>query len=430
GVVLHARPPEFFLSDGIKGFRIVSADAPALEPGERVEAAGFPRLGGPTPVLLETKVRKVARDALPVAAKISAEKLPDAKLDSTRVQMTATLLSDAMRQDERVIEAQAGNHRFVARLAGRGGDAKPIERGSLLQLTGTYASTPVDRPSSAAEPFEILLNEPADLIVLHRGPWWTVRRTIIGVAILTGGLLLALGWVLSLRRTVALRSRQLAKEIEEREATERHRAMESERARVAQDLHDELGSGLTEAGILTSLVQNSAIPQEKKDGYLVQLGEVCRGLVTGLDEIVWAVNPRYDSVTDLAGYFSLFAQRFLELAGIQCRLKIDDSVAGHPLDSRRRHGLFLAFKEALNNIVRHSGASEVWLEIAVAEGQLDIGLADNGRGFAVAEDSPGSDGLAGMSARMDKLGGACRVDTQPGRGTTVEFSLTLERNGS
>ncbi|MCW1923986.1 PA14 domain-containing protein [Luteolibacter arcticus] len=426
GTVLHGRPPELYLTDGGRGFRVVSADTSGLKPGDRVEASGYPRLGGPSPVLLETRVRGIGHEAIPEPQVVSADRLPDAALDATRVSIEASLLSDSLREQERVLEVQAGSQRFVARLATADRTAKPVERGSIVRLSGVYVAGLPDR--AAAEPFELLLHEPGDLVVLHRGPWWTARHTMFAIAILSGGLSLALGWVFSLRRTVALRSRQLAAEIEERQSSERHREMESERARVAQDLHDELGSGLTEAGILTSLVQSDAIPQEKKDGYLTQLGEVCRGLVTGLDEIVWAVNPRYDSVTDLAGYFSLFAQRFLDLAGIQCRLKIADSVAGHPLDSRRRHGLFLAFKEALNNIVRHSGATEVKLEIAVTAGRLDVALADNGRGFAIAPDSPGSDGLAGMLARMEKLGGACRIETNPGRGTSVGFSLPLEKN--
>jgi len=171
------------------------------------------------------------------------------------------------------------------------------------------------------------------------------------------------------------------------------------------------------------------VPAEKKNGYLDQLAEVCRGLVTGLDEIVWAVNPRYDSVADLAGYFSLFAQRFLDLAGIHCRLQIADSVPDHPLGSHVRHHLFLAFKEALNNIVRHSGASEVRLAIGVEDRTLTVELADNGRGLESGDPLPGSDGLAGMKGRMEKLGGECRVAGSPG-GTTVEFRLPLERSNA
>lgn len=429
GTILHAHPPEFFLSDGARGFRIVGRDAPVLEPGDRVEAVGFPRVGGPSPVLMEAHVRKTGGGPLPDPVSVDAASLPNPRLDSTRVSVEGRLLSDTLRQTERVLEMQSGQQRFVARLAGTD-EVKPIERGSLLSLTGIYASASGGRPAVSAEAFELLLNHPSDLHVLKRGPWWTLRHTIVLTAILSGGLLLVGISNFLLRRTVAQRTRELASEIEEREVAERHRELEKERSRVANDLHDELGAGLTEAGILTSLVKNPAVPAEKKDGYLDQLAEVCRGLVTGLDEIVWAVNPRYDSVADLAGYFSLFAQRFLGLAGIHCRLQIAESVTEHPLGSHVRHEIFLAFKEALNNIVRHSGANEVRFAIGVEDRTLTVELVDNGRGLEPGVLAPGSDGLAGMKERMEKLGGACRVAENPGGGTTVEFRLPLERSNA
>ncbi|WP_367874152.1 ATP-binding protein [Luteolibacter sp. Populi] len=427
GVVLNARPPEYFLSDDARGFRIVGSEGVPLRAGDRVEATGFPRLGGPSPVLMEAQVRRTGGAALPEPKAVPSTDLLNPRLDATRVSVEATLLSDTLRLDERVLEMQAGDQRFVARLVAPEGEVKPIERGSLLRLVGTYASAVSGRPAATAEPFELLLNSPEDFVILQRGPWWTLRHTIFAIAILSGGLLLALMWVLLLRRTVAQRGKQLAAEIEERQTAERYHAMEMERTRVAQDLHDELGSGLTEAGILTSLVKNPGVPAEKKAGYLDQLAEVCQALVTGLDEIVWAVNPRYDSVADLAGYFSLFAQRFLGLVGINCRLQIAESVAEHPLDSHVRHDIFLAFKEALNNIVRHSQAREVRLAIGVEDRILKVSLADDGRGLDPATAAPGSDGLVGMKERMEKLGGSCRVTSNPGGGTVVEFSLPLER---
>ncbi|MEK7952350.1 ATP-binding protein [Luteolibacter soli] len=426
GTVLHAHPPELFLSDGARGFRILSREAPVLSPGDQVEASGFPRLGGPSPVLMETFVRKTGTGSLPDAVSVDSANLPNARLDSMRVTVEGSLLSDSLRQSERVLEMRSGKQRFVARLAVTG-DVKPIERGSLLRLTGIYASAAVARAGTNAEPFELLLNHPEDIQILERGPWWTLKHTIILISILSGVLLLVMVSNFLLRRTVVQRTRELALEMEERQVAERNREVQEERTRVAHDLHDELGAGLTEAGILTSLVKNPAVPAEKKDGYLEQLAEVCRGLVTGLDEIVWAVNPRYDSVGDLAGYFSLFAQRFLDLAGIQCRLQIADAVPEHPLASHVRHHLFLAFKEALNNIVRHSGASEVKLAIGVADRTLTVELADNGRGLEPGNPVPGSDGLAGMKGRMEKLGGECRVASSPGE-TTVEFRLPLERS--
>ena len=95
------------------------------------------------------------------------------------------------------------------------------------------------------------------------------------------------------------------------------------------------------------------------------------------------------------------------------------------MDSRLRHHVFLAFKEALNNAVRHSRASEVRITMEVVKNQLRITVGDNGKGFTAEPDLPGSDGLAGMQQRMQKLGGECRIRSQAGEGTTVEFCLPL-----
>lgn len=428
--VLYAQPHEYFLHDGTIGLRIFTSETLPLQPGDQVEAVGFPRLDGPSPVLLEAVARKTGHSPLPDSTRVAVEELSDPRRDSTLVQIEAQLLSDTVRQEERVLEMQAGPHRFVARLRNFRPAVKPIVRSSLLQLTGVYASAREGHGSARPDSFELLLNNPGDVIVLKQGPWWTLRHTFVVISVLAGGLLLSLVWVKMLRQTVAQRTTQLATEIEERQRAEQHRVMEQERARVAQDLHDELGSGLTEAGILSSLAKNPAIPQASKEDYLDQLSETCRSLVTGLDEIVWAVNPRYDSAADLAGYYSLFAQRFLNLAGIACRLEVAESIPAHPLDSRLRHGIFLAFKEALNNVVRHSRATEVRLVIGVDSGELRISVSDNGCGFEPGGDSPGSDGLVGMKRRMQNLGGECRLSSQPGTGTTVEFSLPLERSTS
>lgn len=428
GTLLYASPPEFMLFDGAKGFRVISDTAAGLKAGDQVEASGFPRLGGPSPVLLEASARKIGDAVLPAPASIGPKNLPDARLDSTLVNVEATLVSDTMRRDERALEMRSGSNRFTAYVPADATLPKRFNKDSVLRLTGVYVNTQADGSAPSPDPFELRLADASQLQVLYRGPWWTTRHTIIVIAILSGGLLLASVWVTVLRRTVTKRSAELAREIESREALERHRVVEQERSRVAQDLHDELGSGLTEAGILTSLVQNPGIPQDQKAGYLDQLSEVCHTMVTGLDEIVWAVNPRYDSAADLAGYFSLFAQRFLGLAGINCRFRIDDAIPAHPLDSRLRHGIFLAFKEALNNIVKHSGATEVHLSIQARDGVLQITLADDGRGFESGAPAPGSDGLSGIESRMKELGGSSGIETKPGQGTEVRLLLPLEKS--
>ena len=427
GTVIHVRQGEYFLLDGQTGMRVLPAQSQPLHSGDQIEAVGFPSLSGSGLILQEAQVRKIGRASLPEPVKVSSDDLLNQNHYSTLVQVQAVVISDALQRDRRVLELQTGPHHFLATLSGKGKFSIPVSPGSRLQLTGVYSSAQDDLDGESLDPFELLLSSPADILVLQRPSWWTVRRAITVVSTLAGGLGITIIWVLLLRRTVEERTAQLQKEIEERQRVEQHRVMEQERTRVAQDLHDELGTGLTQVALLGSLAKNPSLPIERKNLYLDQLSESARTLVTGLDEIVWAVNPKYDSVASLASYFALFTQRFLNLAGIACRFDASENMEDHPLDSHLRHSIFLAFKEALNNVVRHSGATEVRLGIAVIRGELTISIADNGGGFAVGSRPQGSDGIAGMHHRMKELGGHCVINSNLGSGTTVIFNLPLEK---
>ena len=148
-------------------------------------------------------------------------------------------------------------------------------------------------------------------------------------------------------------------------------------------------------------------------------------MVTSLDEIVWAVNPRNDTVVSLAGYFGSYAQRLLELASVACGLDVAKDLPDHPLDPTFRQGLFLAFKEAVTNVVRHSGASHAWLRIAVRDGDLVVEVTDNGRGIQTDARRRAGDGLANMHARLKSLGGDCDVISASNQGATIRFRAPL-----
>ena len=429
GQVIYSTPYEQFLLDGQVGLRALTKEQMQLSVGDLVEVVGFPQLGGPSAVLRETLLRKTGSAALPAPVSIPQDDLLNRDHDSTLVRVEGVLVNDITNRNGRVLELQDGTSHFLARLALGLEKWKPLTTGSRLQLTGVYSWAAEDRAGNSLNSFELLLNSDNGIVVLKRGPWWTVRRAITAAATLAGALGFAFIWITMLRRTVDERTAQLQRQIEKRQIAEQRRAMEEERMRVAQDLHDELGAGLTEVSILGGLARNPSIPEEKKHEYLDQITDAARSLVTGLDEIVWAVNPQYDSVASMATYYSLFAQRFLQLAGIACRLQIAKTFPEYPLDSRSRHGIFLAFKEAFNNIVRHSQASEVRLRIEVIDAELILSIADNGRGFQYGTAAPGSDGLAGMEQRLRKMGGSCQIESQPGRGTSVTFRLQLEKMG-
>jgi signal transduction histidine kinase len=151
--------------------------------------------------------------------------------------------------------------------------------------------------------------------------------------------------------------------------------------------------------------------------------------VTGLDEIVWAVNPRNDSVNSLGSYLCRYAQGFLESAAIRCHLEMQDAVPDRPLNSEQRHNLFLAFKEALANVAKHSGATGVRIRIGCDDKAcLSVRIEDNGCGLPPAAGvAPGADGLDNLRHRLARIGGHCDVTSPAAGGVSVSFSLPLAR---
>ncbi len=212
------------------------------------------------------------------------------------------------------------------------------------------------------------------------------------------------------------------------ERLERQRELERERARIAQDLHDDLGAGLTEIGLTSELVQDATLPREETRGYAQEIAARARELVAALDEIVWAVNPRNDSLPAVAAYFCQFAQHLSQPAGLRCRLDIAPALPDLPLDADQRHNLFLAFKEAIHNVVRHARAQEIRLAVAMEGRELIVRLRDDGEGFTPGPTAVGEDGLGNMRHRLRHLGGSCEVSSAPGRGTEVTFRLPLKHD--
>jgi len=210
-----------------------------------------------------------------------------------------------------------------------------------------------------------------------------------------------------------------------RQRVEHQRAMEEERTRIAQDLHDELGSGITEMSMLAARAKSTAAANETRGQHLDQVGIKARELVTALDEIVWAMNPRHDSLASLISYFSLYADRFLGLANISWKLDAPGLQVDLPIDSKRRHQLFLAFKEALTNVVRHSGGSEVQIKILDCNQQLQLRILDNGRGLPPDLASRETDGIANMRSRLEKLGGRIEITNNTPQGTSLLFELPV-----
>jgi len=228
---------------------------------------------------------------------------------------------------------------------------------------------------------------------------------------------------------VAHRTVLLEKEIHEREQSEQRRVLEQERARVAHDLHDELGAGLAQIGLIGALAQRPHAQPERARGLLAEITTRSREMVTALDEIVWAINPKHDTTNSVSGYLGDYAQEFLRPTSIVCRLDVTSEEHSQHMESTERHQMFLAFKEALTNVVKHAKATEVFVRIAIRRGKLSVTLEDNGKGILSNPEGSYSNGngMQTMQMRLQNIGGRCEINSRPQGGTIVSFHLPINR---
>jgi signal transduction histidine kinase/ligand-binding sensor domain-containing protein len=204
---------------------------------------------------------------------------------------------------------------------------------------------------------------------------------------------------------------------------EQQAALQRERARIAKDIHDDLGANLTQIAYLGELAQQDQAEPTKAASRIEKISATARQAVKSLDEIVWAVNPRNDTLAHLIEYAGQFALDYLRTAGIRCRLDFPEQSPARELSTDLRHNLFLVIKEALHNIVKHAHAGEVWLRASFNDQALDMTIEDNGCGFKQEPDDTFADGLRNMRQRMSDIGGECRFESQPGQGMRVILHL-------
>lgn len=430
GQVLHEENGEYFLADGTNGLRFIPKGPEDLNPGDMVEAVGLVELGGRSPVLREAVARRIGTRALPSPKLLSPDGLLSGSYDAMLVTLGARLVQISRNRSGYALEMQAGARNFVTRLAGRDGTLPAYAPGSLLRITGVYAGQVGPLASGqGVMSFELLLNSAGDVKLLASPSWWTVRRALAVLAAMILILLIGLVWIALLRRQVEERSQQLAAEMRRHEHTERQREMEEERSRIARDLHDDLGAALTQIRFLSALESRDSRASETTRDRMARVSDKSNEMVASLDEIVWAINPANDSVASLATYLCHFAEEFFKATPVRCRLDVADALPPESMTSEVRHHVYLAVREALNNIAKHSKATEAWLCIAAANGGLRITVEDNGRGFTPNGLNGHSQGLTNMEQRMKKVGGCFNCESRPGAGTICRFVMPLEPPG-
>jgi len=265
-------------------------------------------------------------------------------------------------------------------------------------------------------------------------PWYLRRDIWAGCA--------AVGLVAGALVARAVSLRQMRRRLDE---MERVHALDRERARIARDLHDDIGAGLTEIAMQTDWVRRD-VQGLASAATVARAEKACASamdLVRSVDAIVWAVNPANDTLDRFVPYLTHSAEQFLDAAGVSMRFDVPAQVPPLPLSGAVRHDLFLVVREAINNAVKHAHPQVVRLGVRLENGaahgssengpQLVITVEDDGHGFtlpssATAAQNAGRSGLANMRRRVEDLGGRFVIESRPGAGTRIELALPLEKN--
>jgi signal transduction histidine kinase len=206
---------------------------------------------------------------------------------------------------------------------------------------------------------------------------------------------------------------------------EKERAVATERARIAQDIHDEVGVNLTKISKLSDLKELNEKISEANATTRQIISATARDTIRAMDEIVWAINPRNDTLQEVADYLVYFTKDLLSSTTIACKLDVPLHLPDIPVATEVRHSVFMVVKEAMNNAVKHAAPTEMRLKLEVAENQISIVVTDDGKGFNFDQVSEVGNGLANMQKRMGTIGGGVEFLSQLGEGTSVKFHVPI-----
>jgi len=201
-----------------------------------------------------------------------------------------------------------------------------------------------------------------------------------------------------------------------------NRRLKKKRTRIATDIHDDLGSGLSRIRYLGEMVKLKSSQQQDILPDIEKIAVFSDEMVDKMNEIVWALNEKNDSLEAIISYTRSFAAEYLSNNEIECRVNLPDDIPHYIIKGETRRNIFLSVKECLHNIVKHAEATETNIHISTAD-QLVIRIHDNGKGINWEKMRPFSNGIMNIKKRMKEAGGS--VDFKNERGTTVVLSIPL-----
>lgn len=242
-----------------------------------------------------------------------------------------------------------------------------------------------------------------------REPWFAATALLIFIGVLAGTIYLV---------STAKLKRQLR-------LAQQKELIEHERARIARDLHDQLGANLTQVTLLGEMAEADRDLPGEVEQHAQQICATARETTRSLDEIVWAVNPSNDTLASLANYVCKYAQDYFALAGVSYRAELPTQLPPTPILPEVRHNVFLAFKEAVNNVVKHAHATEAHVKLQLEPEQFILSVTDNGRGLGDVSEKQLRNGLKNMRRRLADVRGKFEIAAGATGGTVVTLIVPL-----
>jgi signal transduction histidine kinase len=242
-------------------------------------------------------------------------------------------------------------------------------------------------------------------------PWWQTKWFMFVIAIIVVAVIFT-----SIRLYV---HRKLEKQ---RIALEKKQAVEKERTRIATDMHDDLGAGLSRIKFLSETISLKNQSHQPVEEDILKVRDYAHDMIDKMGEIVWALNEKNDSLSDLLSYTRVYAMEYLTQNDITCNIASPENFPSTFVTGEMRRNIFLTVKEALHNIVKHAKASSVNINMSTGD-KIIISIADNGIGLDENNARPFSNGIYNMHKRIREIGGV--IEIKNNNGTIVSFEVPL-----
>ncbi len=386
--------------------------------GEWMEAAGHSDVLDLQPALRNSVVRSLGPGAELWPYQTDGIKLLSGDLNGKLMKVEAKLASEQPELEKGIWIISAGASLALAKLAPAAGALPTFPPGSRVSITAVVLQkrTPGLEPPPAPFSYVLLMRKPSDALLLAPPSWledWRIRRLLGGTLAIA-----ALGaiWAFSLHRKVKRQTEIIRRHVADE-------AVHQERARIARDLHDEIGSNLGSLALLSQMAQDEFHEPPPVRAEFGEIHRIARKSFDALRDIVWLT--AHDGLTRDAFEKRLRDAADSLLAGVAHEIAIDLSALPDPTPPDFARHLLLILKEALHNAVRHAHARRIVVNIRASHSSVELQVIDDGCGFSL-DAAAESAGLPGMRERAVMLKGLLEIASQPGSGTRIALHIPMQ----